>query len=391
MAEWSAVTALLAPFTGFVPVAEFASRVVGPSRSMLSAEQQQSSRDDELSFRSSVGRGAGADHTNAMEWMRRCHDAGALAAVESVVLVHRLERVDYRATGLIAEVSVAAYDTGLIKRHETTIAKTERKMVDYMQSTRLYGNPVALAHHEHPEVAVALSAHTQRPPDVEFDAIDGTHHSMWIVEGADAEALCSSFSDVLYITDGHHRLAAASTLAAVEGRSDPHLPVGLFAENELELWAYARGVRDASIDTGEVLKVLRRHFSLEDSELAVPRPTRPHELGVRIDGRSYILTVPDDRIPVDTYDKLDVNLLQDLILEPVLGVTNPRTDARLSFIADTSDAAHDPDEFDVWFLPYPTAVRDVMAVADMGRAMPPKSTFFLPKLPSGLIVRTIDQ
>lgn len=384
------MTSLLAPFTGFIPSAEHAPRIVGPPTSMISPEQKNASAGDELSFRHRVGRGARAPHSEAMKWLERCLALDALEPVDSAVIVHRLVRGDFTATGLIADVSLAAYDAGRIKRHEATIAKTERKMLDYMRSTRIFGNPVALAHLDHPDIAASLAAHANQPAKTVFESIDGTQHSLWVVSGDDARALCDSFSDVLYITDGHHRLAAASLLATAEGRPDPYLPAGLFAESELLLWAYARAIRDERLAAGDVLGALGRRFDLEESDRNVPRPHAPNEVGVRIDGRSFVLTIPDEMIPTDVYDRLAVNLLRDLVMIPAFGPMDPRTDPRLSFIADTGDAAHDPDSFDAWFLPYPTSVREVMAVADSGRTMPPKSTFFMPKLPSGLAVRLVD-
>ena len=144
------------------------------------------------------------------------------------------------------------------------------------------------------------------------------------------------------------------------------------------------------MDSHSIVTYLRERFELDESDDRVPRPTTAHQMGVRVGGQSFLLTVPDPLVPADPYDGLDVNLLQDLVLEPLFGVTNPRTDGRLDFIGDTGDAAHDVDSFDAWFLPFPTPVRDVMMVADMGRAMPPKSTFFLPKVPSGLVIRPVD-
>ena len=249
---------------------------------------------------------------------------------------------------------------------------------------------MALAHRDDDAVASLLHKHSQGKPDVTFESIDGSQHSLWIVGAEDALDLCARFNDALYVTDGHRRLAGASSLAAVEGRSDPHIPAGLFAENQLNVWAFARVVSDDVIIGADIIDALGASFELKEVEALVPRPAAPRQMGVRIDERSFVLTVPDSLVPDDAYDRLDVNLLQDLVLEPIFGVTNPRTDARLGFVADTGDDAHEPDSFDAWFLPYPTSVDDVMTVADMGRAMPPKSTFFLPKLPSGIVIRPVD-
>lgn len=384
------MASLLRPFSGFIPSAQHAPRVVGPPSSMLSREQKLTSRRDELSFRHAVGRGASAAHEQAMTWLQHCIDIGALLPVTSAVIVHRISRGDFAATGLLADVSLDSYNDGLIKRHEATISKTHRKMIDYMQSTRIFGNPVALAHRALPELSQLLHRHTHGVPDVEFDAIDGTHHCLWVATGDQAQALCDQMSPELYITDGHHRLSAAAWLATSEGRTDACLPAAVFGEDQLALGAFARSIDDDSIDLNGLIMALETTFHMNEVADPVPRPSEPHQFGVRIAGRSFVMTTPAAAIPVDVYDQLDVNLLQELVLEPLFGVTDPRTDRRLGFTADTADNDHDVDSYTAWFLPYPTSVPDVMAVADSGRTMPPKSTYFLPKVPSGLIVRTVD-
>lgn len=384
------MTSLLEPFTGFIPAPEFAHRVVGPPVSMLSPDQREQARLDPLSFRHVVGRGAGSSHEEARRWLRDCQAEGALLPVGPAVFVYRLAKGDLVATGVIADVSVSAYDSGLIKRHETTIAKSERKMSKYMTSTRIYGNPVALAHRPHAAVDAAIADRIDREPDYSFIAADGFSHAMWAIEGDPAFDLCASFNDVLYITDGHHRLAAASNVAAKENRMDPHLPAGLFDAHELRLRSFARCVVDPTIDLGAVLDRLKsEHRLVEVSEIEA-RPLGRHDFGVKIGGGNYRLHLDPDRVPDDLYHSLDVNLLQDLVLEPLFGITNPRQDDRLRFIADMSENEDVNDECAAWFLPFPASVHQVMEVADHGMAMPPKSTWFSPKLPSGLVVRLLD-
>jgi len=381
---------LLQPFSGFIPSVDFAHRIVGPPSSLLAIEQKEVLRQDELNFRSVVGRGAAAHYETAMSWLQRCHDIKALRAVDSSVIVHQLTRDDFAATGLLADVSLNAYDAGRVKRHEATITKTERKMFEYMQSTRIFGNPVALTHHDDANVDALLASHTERSADVTFEAIDGTQHALWIVGGDQALELCASLDDVLYVTDGHHRLAGASLLAKTEGMSNAHIPAGLFAESELRVWAYARTLVDPNLNAQSVLDSLRERFELQESALAIPRPSTPTEMGLRIGSQSYVLTIPQSMLPADPYDRIAVNLLHDLILGPCFGITDASTDDRLSFVADTGDQAHNPDDYDAWFLPHPTSPREVMEAADIGRTMPPKSTYFLPKLASGLVIRPID-
>lgn len=385
------MSSLLSPFDGFVPAAEFASRVVGPPSSLLKPGQKEATKGDPLSFRHAVGRGARAPHDTAVQWLQACTNAGALNAIDRAVIVHRSTYAGASAIGLIANVSVAGFDQRRVKPHEKTLAKTEQRMLDYMQSTRILGNPVALTHRDHDGMAQGLARHSQGLADVEFTSIDGTEHQLWVVSGDPAAALCQSFEDDVYITDGHHRMAAASLLAKAEGLERAAIPGALFAESELRLWAFARTVRCEAARPGDIVEALQRRFALTPVDARVPRPQQPHQFGVRLGGASYLLTVPDEMIPSEVGAQLDVNLLQQHILEPLFGIADPRADERLGFVADTGDQAHEPDDFDAWFLPFPTAVDDVMTIADLGQTMPPKSTFFLPKVPSGLAVRLLDQ
>jgi uncharacterized protein (DUF1015 family) len=386
------MSALLEPFTGYVPASEYAPRIVGPPVSTLSPDQRQAARSDPLSFRHVVGKGAGAPKKEARQWLHTCQDEGVLTAVGPAVFIYRLAKGDLVTTGIVADVSIAAYDSGLVKRHETTISKTERKMAKYMRSTRIYGNPVALAYREHVGLNTMIAAHSVREADFSFTAADGYAHSLWVVEGAEADELCRNFHETLYITDGHHRLAAASVVAGEEGRMNHHIPAGLFSADELRLRSFARCVIDPDLDAMVVIDRLGSDHHLEEVDEGEARPRGRYEYGVKIGGASYRLRVDDANVPDDLYRSLDVNLLQDLILEPVFGIQNPRQDGRLHFIPDLPEGRDDEEiECGAWFLPYPASVGDVMAVADSGRAMPPKSTWFAPKLPSGLVIRLLDK
>ncbi len=358
---------------------------------MLSPDQRQAARLDPLSFRHGVGRGAHISLEEAQEWLRSGLDQNALRPVGPAVFVYRIAKGDLVATGIVAEVSVTAYDSGQVKRHESTIAKTERKMAKYMRTSRIHGNPVALAHRPHSGISAAIAEQTVREPDHSFIASAGYSHALWAIEGDAAYDLCRSYSDTLYITDGHHRLAAASTVAAEEGRVDPHLPAGIFASDELRLRSFARCVVDPEVDADAVIDRLSSEHQLTEVSEAEARPLGRFDFGVKIGGRSFRLHIDRDMVPDDLYGSLDVTLLQNLILEPIFGITNPRQDPRLHFVADMDEHSSKDLDFAAWFLPFPTTVTDVMAVADMGLAMPPKSTWFAPKLPSGLVIRFLDK
>lgn len=381
--------ALLKPFTGYVPTSEFAHRVVGPPASSLSPDQRKAARKDPLSFRYSLGRGAGSSQDQARSWLDKSYDQGALRPVDRAVLVYRQTCGNGEATGILADVSLSAYEDGRVKRHERTIAKTLRKMADYVRSTRIYGNPVALTHLL--ELKTTIAAHTDRAADTTFTSADGLSHRLWIVEGTDAADLCRRFDTTLYVTDGHHRLAAASLVATEEGRMDARLPAGLFSAEELTLRSFARCVVDPEIDPDTVIDQLRSQHQVEEVSEREARPTMRSEFGVRISDRYFRLRIDPRNIPDDPYRSLDVSLLRDQILGPIFGITNPRKDKRLRFLADLANEGPTDTDCDAWFLPFPVLVTDVMAAADSGRVMPAKSTLFSPKVPSGLTIRTIHE
>ena len=358
---------------------------------MLSADQQQKARNDPLNFRYAVGRGVGSSHTEALEWLVKCRDQGVLLPVGPAVFMYRQGDGARAVTGIIADLSLNAYNSGLVKRHEETVAKTERKMADYMRTTRIYGNPVALAHRPHAGVNAKIAAHTGRDADSVFTTAEGLSHQLWVIEGDEAQELCREFNNVLYVTDGHHRLAAAALVASQEGRMDARLPVGLFSTQEQTLRSFARCIVDPSLDADTVIDQLRSEHQMQEVSNLEARPRTRFEFGVRIGGRYFRLQINRRKVPDDLYNSLDVNLLQNLILGPVFGIANPRRDKRLRFAADLSEAGQTDFDSDVWFLPLPASVDDVMTVADAGQVMPPKSTMFAPKLPSGLVVRLLDR
>lgn len=384
------MSSLLKPLTGYVPASQYADRVAGPPTALLSAEQLEQARNDPLSFRFSVGRRAGVAYAEAADWLARSEATGALQMFGPAVIAYRQTDGEISATGLIADVSLRAYRTGLLKRHEGTIAKTERKMAKYMRTTRLFGNPVALAHRPNAVVADAIAAVTRRHPDEDFKTVDGVRHELWFIVGPESEALSSTFEEPLYVTDGHHRLAAALIVAAEGDFETAYMPAGLFATTELRVAAFARCVADPTIDAVRVIDRLRAEYDLEEVEPSQARPNERFEFGVKIRNSYFRLRLPRDKVPTDPYKALDVNLLQSLILGPVFGIERPGSDKRLRFSADTPRAGGEDLDADVWFLPVPAAVDDVMDVADSGRVMPQKSTWFGPKLPSGLVIRTID-
>lgn len=382
--------ALLRPFTGYIPTAEFANRVVGPPSLTLSADQREQARTDPLSFRFAAGRAAGRSHDDAVAWIAERRADGALRSVEQAVLGYRQTQDDLVATGIIADASISAYELARVKRHERTIAKTLDKMAGYMRSTRVYGNPISLTHRPEPRVSTTTSAFTAQPADVSFRTVDDVAHELWLLEGSEAEYLCELFTTDLYITDGHHRLAAAAAVAAEESRTDAYLPAGVFSSEQLRLRSFARCIVDPQLDIAAAIDRISSRHQLYELGADQARPLAAGQFGVKLGNRYFRMQLDVRQAEMRPPDSLDVKMLQDQVLGPVFGITKPRKDKRLRFVADLTSQSHAAIEADAWFLPFPVQVTDVMAVADSGKVMPAKSTWFAPKVPSGLAIRTVD-
>jgi uncharacterized protein (DUF1015 family) len=260
-----------------------------------------------------------------------------------------------------------------------------------MRKTRVFGNPVGLGHRPNVRIAATIAGQLGRDPDWAITTIDGVTHEHWLIEGEKAGDLCAEFEDVLYVTDGHHRLAAAARVAAEEGRADAHLPAGFFSADELRLRSFARCILRPTNDVDAIIRRLEAEHHLTEVDDTAARPRQRGEFGVGIADRRFLMRLGAEELPGDPYESLDVNLLQKLVLEPVFGIADMRGDKRLRFVADLSDTSHLDLDAQIWFLPFPAAVDEVMAVADSGRVMPPKSTLFTPKLPAGLVIRLVDE
>ena len=384
------VDVLLRPFSGYFATSEFGHRVAGPSTSMLTRGQRDEARQDPLSFRYSAGRGAKASQAEGIKWLEFAESESALAAMTEAVIVYRQSSVHGVALGLIADVSLTAYDQGRVKRHERTIPKTRHKMAKYMRRTRVYGNPVALANRGSESAQTMMVRLSGAEPTSKFTTVNGAAHELWVVGGSAAVDLCSLFEDDLYVTDGHHRLASASLVAEEEGRTDACIPAGLFGAGELALRSFARCISDPGLDVGRIEALLRSGHELVEVATPDARPLARHQVGLRLRDRFYRLTISPDSIPDDAYEALDANVLQNVILSPVFGIDNPRRDDRLEFVADLPVSAPLLAQADAWLLPYPASVEDVMNTADADLVMPAKSTWFAPKVPSGLAIRPLD-
>jgi len=309
---------------------------------------------------------------------------------------------DRQQTGLAAIASLADYADNRIRKHELTTPEKEDDRVRQIEAVDAQTGPVMIAYPAAPEIDVILGRTAARTPAVDVTADDGVRHQMWVISDDDAIAALTRAFDKLpavYIADGHHRSAAAARVAEARGsRAGSHryfLSV-LFPAHEMSILDYNRVIRDLNGRTpAQLLAELRKNMKVEAADAPV-RPTNASELGMYLAGRWYRLALPAAAVPADDpIGRLPITLLARNVLEPLLGIGDPRTDKRIDFVGGGRGLAElarrvDSGEMAVAFALYPTQMAGLMAVADAGGIMPPKSTWFEPKLADGMVSHVLD-
>lgn len=315
--------------------------------------------------------------------------------------VYRIQLGDHVQTGIVGGGSVAAYDANRIRRHEFTRPDKEDDRVRQIEAVGAQTGPVFTAHRPDPALAEVTARVTGRAPAYEVD-LAGARHTLWVVDGeADIAAINAAFDamEVIYIADGHHRSAAASRVAAARGGGDDahnYFLIVSFPADEVQIFDYNRVVKDlAGLSVADFLGRIAADFEVAASDRPV-RPDRAHSFGMYLPGQWYriVLKSPPGR-DAPALERLDVGLLQDRLLGPVLKVGDPRIDKRIDFVGGVRgleglQARVDGGEWAVAFALFATSLEDLMAVADAGEVMPPKSTWFEPKLADGLVSLPLD-
>ena len=409
---------LIRPFRGLRPVPEKAADVVAPPYDVLNtSEARQRAEGRPWSFlhisKPEIDLPDGTDpytdevyQTGAAN-LQRMIDAGILVRDEQdSYYVYQLVMGEHVQTGIVAVASVAAYDANRIKKHEFTRPDKEQDRVRQIDALNAQTGPVFLTYRHQQEVERLISAVTAGTPDFDLVADDGVRHVLWPVsEPEKVSAITAAFERMpaLYIADGHHRSAAASRVAAMrntagqtpEAAHNYFLAV-IFSDRQMRILDYNRVVKDLNgLSPAAFMQRLQPAFTVTPSD----RPVKPDAAGVfgmYLDGRWYRLVIADTlRNASDPVKRLDVSLLADNLIEPVLGISDPRRDQRIDFVGgirglEELEKRVDSGEMQVAFSLYPTSLEELMAVADNDEVMPPKSTWFEPKLADGLVSHLLD-
>ncbi|HID38906.1 MAG TPA: DUF1015 domain-containing protein [Calditrichaeota bacterium] len=412
---------LIQPFRGLRPKKEFAEKVASPPYDVLnSAEAREMAKDNPYSFlhiiKPEIDLPEGSDlyskevYEKGAENLHRLMDEGVLRQDEKPCFyVYRQIMGDHAQIGLVAGASVEEYKNNLIKKHELTRAEKEDDRVNHVNHLNAQTGPVFLTYKARVEIDAIINKIVAYPPENDFTADDGIRHTLWVVDkDEEIKALQQAFAqlDCLYVADGHHRSAAAARVYDMRKAANPNhtgkeeynffLTV-IFPHNQMYIMDYNRVVKDLNgLSKEEFLKKIEEKFSVEHLGSQAEKPPQKHTFVMYLDGNWYKMTAKEGIFnPGDPVSRLDVSILMDNILVPLLGIGDPRKDKRIDFVGGIRGLAElkrrvDSGEMAVAFALFPTSIEDLMAIADAGKIMPPKSTWFEPKLRSGLVVHLLD-
>ena len=411
--------AFIKPFKGVRPKKELAEKVAAlPYDVMNTEEALQMAAGNPVSFlhisRPEIDLPKGTDiHSDQV--YARGHENLASFLEREVLLqddseryyIYRQKMAGITQTGLVVCAGVDDYQSGAIKKHELTRADKEEDRVRHIDALDANDEPVFYTYRNDPVITAAIEQVTLEAPLYDFTTDDGVSHTLWSVAESDRiQMLTARFAAIptLYVADGHHRSAAASRVRELRKNANPEhrgdeeynffLTV-IFPDNEMTIMPYNRVVQDLNgRSVAEFMARVAERFEVTPIPGALA-PTRRHQFGMYLSGKWYELLAREgsfaDR---DAVAAMDVSILQDNLLSPVLGVRNPRTDQRIHFVGGIRGVAELEREvnsgtYQVAFSLFPTSIEELMSLADEDKIMPPKSTWFEPKLRSGLFLHLL--
>jgi uncharacterized protein (DUF1015 family) len=410
------VAPLVQPFRALRPLPETAHEVIAPPYDVLDVGEARALASDrpssflhvsrpEIDFEPGIDAHSDAVYARGAANLERFVASGVLEReARPCYYAYRMTTGRHVQTGIGLVASVAAYEAHRIRRHELTRRDKENDRVRNIASLNAQTGPVLTAFRSNDAIRALLARATSDSPFIETEGPNAVVHALWRIAAPEAVAALSAALDgldALYIADGHHRSATAARIAAAR-RARAARPSGLesyeyfltvaFPHDELEILDYNRVVADLNgLAADDFLARAARDFEVTASAER-HRPTRAEEFGMYLEGRWYRLR--SRTVPTDPVERLDVSILQRHLLEPVLGISDPR-DARIDFVGSIRglaalEARVDSGRAAVAFALHPTSIVELMAVADAERLMPPKSTWFEPKLADGLLSHVLD-
>jgi uncharacterized protein (DUF1015 family) len=404
--------ASLKPFAALRPRPELASRICElPYDVMSSEEARQMAGGNPLSFlhvsKPEIDLPGGTDlyapavYAKGRENFQKLMAEGALRQdAQPCFYLYRQLMGPHRQVGLVAAASCEEYLQGIIKKHEWTRPDKEDDRVRHIETLSSQTGPVFLSYRAVARLDELFGQKVQEQPDIDFTAKDNVRHTSWVIADAPTiQAIEQEFARIpaLYIADGHHRSAAAARVFQSRqgaGQSARFLAV-IFPHNQMQILPYNRVLKDLhGMSLAQLLEKLDGVFVLQRNS-GQAKPARKHELGLYAEGAWHTLTFREHFARAkDPIEKLDVTLLQNYVLGPLLGIDDPRTSKRINFVGGIRGTAEleklvNGGEYACAFSMFPTSIEDLMAIADAGGIMPPKSTWFEPKLRDAMFCHMI--
>ncbi|TAN47841.1 MAG: DUF1015 domain-containing protein [Rhodospirillales bacterium] len=407
---------LFRPFPGLRPTPELAAQVAAPPYDVLNTEEARAlAQGKPHSFlhisKPEIDLPEGTDPYAPVVYAKGAENLAKMIAAGVIrrdskpcYYVYRLKMGDHVQTGIVAAASVAAYDVNRIRKHEFTRPDKEDDRVRQIDAVNAQTGPVLLAHRPVPAVSAVIARVTAGPAAYDFAAHDGIGHALWVIDqDEDIAAITKAFEaqPAVYIADGHHRSAAASRIAKARagqgGEEAAHnsFLVVSYPIDEMRIFDYNRVVKDLNgMSEAELLEKLAKTFTLEESKNQA-KPKARRQIGLYLAGRWFRMTLKTEPQGLDPVQSLDVSLLTDLVLAPLFGIEDLRKDKRIDFVGGKRGLGElekrvDSGEMAAAFALYPTSMEDLVAVADANRVMPPKSTWFEPKLADGMVSNPLD-
>jgi len=405
---------LIRPFAALRPAPEYADAVIAPPYDVLNSKEARQRAEGrvesflhiskpEIDLAPDIDPFADVVYATGLANFLRMIKTGVLKQDEKPqYYLYGLSTKTLNQIGLVAVANVDDYKSNRIRKHELTRPDKEDDRTRQINTLNAQTGPVLLTYKHHATIDELVRKLTAQPPVFNVIADDGITHKLWCIEDETyLQVITETFDkmDCLYIADGHHRSAAASRVADLRRASNPHhtgdeaynyfLSV-IFPDNQMQILDYNRVVRDLNgLTKNNFLDKFSENFEIKSSLYPV-KPQKMGEFGMFLAGQWYRLVINPEKISDDPIGRLDVSLLADNVIAPILGITDPRHDKRIDFVGGIRGLSElekrvNSGEMAVAFSLHPTSMDDLMAVADAGKMMPPKSTWFEPKLADGLV------
>ena len=409
------------PFRGVRPPKEYVEKVASKPYDVLSSEEARAEAGDnemslyhiikpEIDFEPGTGEHEPKVYDKAVENFKKFQDKGWLVQDDQDCYYIYAQTMDGRTQyGFVVGASVEDYLTGRIKKHELTRREKEADRMHHIEINNANIEPVFLAFPDNRILEDIIDRTAQTQPEYDFVSEDGIGHTLWVIKDKETiDTITKEFGEIpyLYIADGHHRTAAAAHVGEEKAKADPnhngteeynYLLAVCFPQSHLKVMDYNRVVVDLNGYTEEqFLDKVREHFSVEDMGTEIYKPAKLHNFSLYLGGKWYSLTAKegtyDDNDPIGV---LDVTISSDYILRDILGITDLRTDKRIDFVGGIRGLGElkqrvDSGEMKMALALYPVTMKQIIDIADSGKIMPPKATWFEPKLRSGLIIHKLD-